>query len=460
MTDIQLMPHQEDGVVFLGERDVALLHWDQGTGKTYAAVRACDRAQLLNEEEGMPPLPILVICPAVARRNWRREFLKAQTRDRQIIVMEKGRTPIASSGVVIVSYDLAHRPEVWAELMKRDYDALILDEVQYIKNPKALRTQAVFGRRRHYPSGLISKAYQCWALSGTPAPNHIGELFPWLKATHPERVPAGYNQFIRMYCRVEETPWGPKVVGNNKDQVRRLMNNIGDDVSRIHKADVLPDLPPIRFSPVEVSGDQTAAQVRDLEDQYRADLEQLLENIQGRAPEPAAHLTTLRRITEMAKIGDLLSTLSAELTDHAIEKVVVFANFIDSIDAIAAGLTEYGTAVVHGAIMPKNRQLAIDRFQNDPECRVFVGQTIAAGTAITLHADGACQDVVMVSADWVPGNNAQAIARVHRIGQPGSVTARFLHLANSIDEVVIDTLMKKTANLCSAFQEERKHHAA
>ncbi|MFX7040781.1 helicase-related protein, partial [Acinetobacter baumannii] len=76
-------------------------------------------------------------------------------------------------------------------------------------------------------------------------------------------------------------------------------------------------------------------------------------------------------------------------------------------------------------------------------CRVFVGNVRAAGTGLTLTA---ASDIVMLESSWTPADNAQALMRVHRVGQSAAkVRARFIMLANSIDEVVSDTVARKTA---------------
>ena len=95
--NIELMEHQEEGANWIAAncgRDL-LLHWDQGIGKTYAAIVGGDRLGAIN---------ILVICPAVGRRNWKREVAACQTMDRPITVVEKrADLPDDPEGVVIVS---------------------------------------------------------------------------------------------------------------------------------------------------------------------------------------------------------------------------------------------------------------------------------------------------------------------------------------------------------------------
>ncbi len=188
---VELMPHQTAGAEFLALQSTALLYWDQGSGKTYAVGTAIDIVQELNEEEGFVLKPTLVLCPAVARRNHAREFKLCQTRRRNIVVVEDSKADFANADLIICSYDLAARPEVHAKLMEQRYDVLVLDELQYCKNPDAKRTRAVFGVRTQ--PGIVAQADQVFALSGTPAPNHIGELYPWIREAHPEaiRLPSG-----------------------------------------------------------------------------------------------------------------------------------------------------------------------------------------------------------------------------------------------------------------------------
>jgi SWI/SNF-related matrix-associated actin-dependent regulator 1 of chromatin subfamily A len=463
----KLMPHQEIGAGYLAGQPEALLYWDQGVGKTPTAVVACDISQKMSIEEGAELLPILVICPAVARRNWGREFEKWQTRDRKIVVVESGKTDVTNADVIICSYDAIVRG-FGPTAFSGSYDVIILDELQYCKNVKALRTRSIFGTGGARGQGLVKRGRQLWALSGTPAPNNISEIYPWLRGARPDLIRdhngrvLSFTRFTHTFCDVEETRFGNVIRGNKKEPARELWSAMSDHVDRVRKQDVLQDLPPVRFSEVEVSGDKTAGQVRRLEETHRAEMNAVINAIRGQGSSEDAlfHLTTLRRITELCKVGDTIDILTPELEDQAIKKVCVFATFIDSIEALVDGFSQFGAVTVHGQVPPKARQSAIDNFMADPDTRVFVGQITAAGTAITLHADGDCQDVLFVSADWVPSQNAQAVARVHRMGQTGSVHARFLHLANSIDESVVKTLMHKSRQLSDMVGEEGQHHAA
>ena len=88
------------------------------------------------------------------------------------------------------------------------------------------------------------------------------------------------------------------------------------------------------------------------------------------------------------------------------------------------------------------RQAAVDRFQNDPGCSLFIGNLIAAGVGLTLTA---ASHVVFAELDWVPGNVSQAEDRCHRIGQKNSVLVQHLVIDGSIDAEMAKRIVAKQA---------------
>ena len=90
------------------------------------------------------------------------------------------------------------------------------------------------------------------------------------------------------------------------------------------------------------------------------------------------------------------------------------------------------------------RALAVEDFQTRPGTRLFIGQILAAGTAITLTA---ANEVAIVEPSWVPGENVQAIARAHRLGQRDSVLASFLFLPGTLDERIMSVFRRKASEI-------------
>src|SRR5439155_1581888 len=99
-------------------------------------------------------------------------------------------------------------------------------------------------------------------------------------------------------------------------------------------------------------------------------------------------------------------------------KVIVFAHHHEVVDALMEEFGNEAVKVDGRVTKPETRQAAVDRFQTDPTCKVFVGSIMAAGVAITLTA---ADTVVFAELDWVPGNVSQAEDRAHRIGQLSTV---------------------------------------
>jgi SWI/SNF-related matrix-associated actin-dependent regulator of chromatin subfamily A-like protein 1 len=450
-----LFPYQRLGVDFLAARRVGLLLDTMGLGKTAQAIRAADTigAQRL-----------LIICPAIARTNWARELVKFGLLPRKVqVIISATQTIKPDADGVIVSYDLAAKPAIRRKLLARRFDVLIADEAQALKSRTARRTRAVYGPRCDGEGGLVARAERVWLLTGTPMPNHAGEIWSHLNALLPEAIMVGgrrltHPEFLDRYCVVCPTQYGPRVVRNrNTAELRRA---IEPHVLRRRTEDVLPDLPAIRWTTVVVDPGEALAELQAAEaGPELISLRTVLEAATARAElaaSPTADsdaliertlrtesiaLARLRRLTGIAKAGATVDLLRHELASGALAKVVVFAHHREVLRTLAAGLTRYGMVAIDGDTSPRRRQQVIDRFQSEPATRAFIGQITAASTAITLTA---ASHVVFAEASWVPADNLQAAKRCHRIGQTRPVLVRFISLAGSLDEAITAVLRRKT----------------
>jgi SWI/SNF-related matrix-associated actin-dependent regulator 1 of chromatin subfamily A len=133
---------------------------------------------------------------------------------------------------------------------------------------------------------------------------------------------------------------------------------------------------------------------------------------------------------------------SIEKTEEALElnkKVIIFCNFNDEMDYF---LRHFGSKAVsvRGGMTDKQKQMSVDRFQEDDSCMVFVGQIKAAGVGLTLTK---AEIVIMNSLDWVPGNHEQAEDRAYRIGQKETVNIYYMLIDGTIDTLVWHILNEK-----------------
>ena len=158
--------------------------------------------------------------------------------------------------------------------------------------------------------------------------------------------------------------------------------------------------------------------------------------------ETTGHITTLRRLVGEAKAPVFAKQLIDEI-DGGLEKVVVFCCHKRPVEILCEVLTHHkvGYVKIDGSVSDNARAHAVEAFQSNPKVKVFIGNVVAAGTGLTLTA---ASQLVMLESDWTPANNAQALKRVHRIGQTQHTHVRFISLAKSIDEEVSKSVARKT----------------
>jgi SWI/SNF-related matrix-associated actin-dependent regulator 1 of chromatin subfamily A len=148
-------------------------------------------------------------------------------------------------------------------------------------------------------------------------------------------------------------------------------------------------------------------------------------------------LSKLRHATALAKVPLVVDHVKNALL--ASPKLVVFAHHRDVVSEIAAAFGDTAVTLT-GSDTTEQRQAAVDRFQEDADCTVFVGSIRAAGLGLTLTASA---HVVFAELDWVPAHLTQAEDRTHRIGQRDSVLVQHLVLQSSLDARMVRTLIKK-----------------
>ena len=162
-----------------------------------------------------------------------------------------------------------------------------------------------------------------------------------------------------------------------------------------------------------------------------------LEGKKGNPFKELVEMTLLRTFIAMETVP-----YTIEKTEEALElgkKTIIFCNFNDEMDAF---IRHFGDKCVclRGGMTDKQKQLSVDKFQEDDNCMVFIGQIKAAGVGITLSA---AEIVIMNSLDWVPGNHEQAEDRAYRIGQNKTVNIYYMLIDDTIDTLVWNILNEK-----------------
>lgn len=404
---LKYLPFQKEAIEFAIERSSVLLGDEMGLGKTVEAIG------FLNCHPEVDTL--LVVCPASLRINWAREI--------SVWLI----SPCVD--ITIINYDILSRLD-----MKKEYDVVIFDEFHYLKSRSAKRSRLCRQIRATYKLGL----------TGSPLLNRPKEAWHLLHILDPVAWPMNsYNKFAVRYCNGHMGFWGWDDNGfSHLDELRELLKPL---MIRRLKSEVLKELPAKRRQVVEIPGKGLSAElkaalseargrVEHLEDTYKNDVEKLDDAVATVWMEMAA----LRHSVGLAKVP-----MAVELITDALEsgeKIVVFAHHRDVVEGLCIGLTKYCPVFVRGDVSQTDRQYAVDRFQTDKDCRVFIGNIQAAGTGITLTASS---HVIFVEMDWTPGVMSQAEDRVHRIGQRESVLVQHLVLEGSLDAYMAKRLVSK-----------------
>lgn len=441
-----LFPFQLEGASWLAERRVALLADEMRLGKSPQTVRACDEIKAER---------ILVVAPAVARINWAREFERWSERKRAVqALLQLCDVPVAP--VVTCSYEYATRET--RKLKREEWDVLVLDEVHFLKSVDARRSHAIFGR-----DGLVRSAKRIWALSGTPAPNHAGEIWILLYTFGVTKL--GYEEWVSKYCATVRTGFGNgyKIVGTKREKIPELKTMLASCMKRRTMREVRPQIKSPLYSQFVVEPGSVEGLV-NLDAELHAVLEKqrsLLTSSLSREGMTddeklrmleglAGSVSTLRRYLGLQKVAPAFELVSEELKAKNYAKIVIFCIHKDVARALEKRFRAegFGVATITGETDPATRQEAQDRFNSDSNVRVFIGNILAAGTNITLAA---ARDILFVEQDWVPGNNAQAARRCAHLKNEDQISVRFLAVASALDESVTRTLARKTSELEKIF---------
>ena len=410
---VTLAGYQREAVAFIRHHDhTCLLADDMGLGKTLEAIAS---AQFL-------PGRVLVVCPASAREVWRREVGKFTTAT--VAVLGPGADPALAQGpekYLVTGYDnLAAfdlRPEA--------FDLVVLDESHYVKNAATGRARAVREKLSAIPRRLV--------ISGTPVMNAPEEMRAQLAFLHPDEwSDAGW--FRRRFVEPFEEG-APEV---REAVLRRLRQFLEGVCIRREKATALPDLPPksLLWHRVKLPPEARRAYVA-LEEEF-----QVLAASEGdgflSSSKASGRLERLKQSALAGKMPEALAFLRQVL--DAGEKVVVFSRYRNALSSLQDELAPHGPVVLHGETSPEERAEAERRFQEDPACRVFLGQLVAAGTALTLVAG---THAVFLDLSWNPADHRQAMDRIHRRGQTRPVTVHFFLAEETVDEDVAHVLDEK-----------------
>lgn len=438
----KLLPYQRAGVSYILKEKNVILADEPGLGKTMQAIASINFAS-----RGEFATRAVVVCPSSIKDNWLKELDFFQENFWEVIIVNSGKQQFVdkllkskkSNTLIIVNYEYLKNRIVSDQLKRFSPNFLVLDEAHYIKNPKSKRYKCIAHELIPNWKELQMKIL----LTGTPIQNRPIEIRSLMLISKPD-VLEPYREFRRFafkYCDGRMGKWGFEASGSSNEEELGLRLALGGAIIRRKKENVLPQLPDKTMTMLVFEGNTDAKRVLKKYD-VLFDFEAVLKNPTFWQKNSNEHIATARRELAIAKLADSIEAIKELL--ESVDKVVIFAWHTEIMDALENAFKEYKPAFIAGRTKTETRQAEVDRFQNDPACRVFIGNILAAGVGITLTA---ASHIEFVESSWVPGEIFQAVDRCHRIGQKSSVSARFHVVKGSIDEAVIGSLISKNLTI-------------
>jgi len=434
-----LYPYQAEGALFAATAGRALIGDDMGLGKTIQAIAA---AELLSRHGGVAR--VLVVCPTSLKHQWQREIERFSTRKAVVVHglrparQQQWSDPGEDGWARITNYDTLERDldliNAWAP------DLVIADEAQRIKNWNTVAARAL--KRIASPYAIV--------LTGTPLQNRLEELISIVQFVDRQRLGPTWRLLHEHQLRDD----AGRVVGYR--DLDRIGATLAPIMLRRRKDQVLPQLPErvdnTFFVPLtdaqRVHHDENGDTVRRIVQRWRrtgflSDADQRLLTCALQNMRMACNSTyLLDGETDHGSKVDELDMLLEEMFTQPDAKAVVFSQWVRTHELIIRRLEArgWGHVLFHGGVPSDQRAALVDRFHEDPACRVFLS-TDAGGVGLNLQH--AAATVVNMDLPWNPAVLEQRIGRVHRMGQRRNVQVVNFVAQGSIEEGMLGVLAFK-----------------
>ena len=443
----ELRPYQARGVGWLAFLEKwglgACLADDMGLGKTIQTI-----GFLLNlRQKDSLSKPTLLICPTSVLNNWEREVYKFAPTLKTLIhhgdKRSKGKTfakQVKDKQLVITSYSLVDRDLKTLEAV--DWEGVVLDEAQNIKNPTAKQSQAV----RKLPAGFRI------ALTGTPVENRLSELWSILDFLNPGFL--GTRAFFQKRFAVPIEKYG------DRDSLQTLRSLVQPFILRRLKTDknIIQDLPEKQEMNVfcglsaEQAGlyqqlaDNSLQEIEDSEGIKRRGLiltlllrlkqlcnhPELIKSKTKNKKSPENNHNFAYRSGKLLRLEEMLEEVIAEG-----DRALIFTQFSEWGKLLQPYLQQKFKSDIlflYGATRRQQRQEMIDRFQNDPNGpQIFILSLKAGGTGLNLTR---ANHVFHVDRWWNPAVENQATDRAFRIGQKRNVQVHKFVCTGTLEEKI------------------------
>lgn len=414
-------------ITYLLENNLgACLADDMGLGKTLQAI-----AVITNLHKKKLSEKTLIVMPKSLVFNWESEINKFSPDLKVGIYYGTNRDmeTFKNYEVILTTYGTIRNDIEDLKDIKLDF--VILDESQNIKNIYSQANKAIM---------LLNTRYRL-ALSGTPIENNLLELYSLFRFLNPTML-GSIENFNRYYML-------PIQKDNDKNAMEELKKRIYPFILRRVKKEVLKDLPEKIEKTLFIEMNKEQKRFYEERRAYYYNLVHLSIKTNGLNKSQFSILQALNELRQIASCPEnknpaLYSNKKIAVIENAIEavknnhKVLIFANYLSSIDSICRELSERGIKYLSMTGDTKDRHSLVDKFQNDSSYKVFVMTLKTGGVGLNLTA---ADTIFIYDPWWNKTVENQAIDRAYRLGQDNTVFAYKMILKDTIEEKIL-TLQK------------------
>ena len=433
----ELRHYQKEGVNWINFLDDmkwgGILADDMGLGKTLQILT------FIQQQIKTDKTTNLIIVPTTLLFNWKAEIEKFAPKIKAFfhygVNREKSTKGFEKYHIVFTSYGVLLRDIEY--LKEYQFNYLILDESQAIKNPAS----------RRFKAANLIKAKNRLALTGTPIENSTFDLYAQMSFVNPAMF-GGVKNFKDNYSN-------PIDKDGNEIVASELQKIINPFVLRRTKEQVAQELP---AKTEDIIYCEMEPEQRTIYDAYRNEYRnKLLKNVeeQGVAKSKMMVLEALTRLRQICdspslikdvdynqqsvKVKEIFETISYKTANH---KILVFSQFVGMLSLIKTELEKHNISYEYldGKSTTKQRESSVNNFQNNDDLRVFLISLRAGGTGLNLTS---ADYVYIIDPWWNPAVENQAIDRCYRIGQDKKVFAYRMICKNTVEEKIMDLQAKK-----------------
>jgi len=411
----------------------ALIALQMRLGKTFVALRWLKR----HPKAG----PAVVVCPEIGKWHWEK-IAKRYYGIRSVVL--SGETPhkrkfIHNNRLYILNWKIL---PYWVEFLQgADVTVPILDEVHYIKESTTLCYEAAYELASGLPYLL--------ALGGTPLKSKPKELFNILNLLRPDK----YDSIVKFqwrYCKPKHKPWGWEYNGSSHlDELHNDMN--AWCMVRDLREDVTNDLPKERnvvTIPISCRSEYEEAEYNFI-NWLRG--RSVIRATKAKKAERLVQMGYLKRLAASLKMPGVLKWIDDWLEEND-GKLAVFAIHQNIIKELKVKYKDI-CVVVDGHVRGKKRQLAVKTFQRRKWCRLFIGQTKAAGTVIELSKAAIG---VGLEFDWTPGDVTQWEDRIYEQNSGKALVIYYLVARHTVEHKLCEILQLRSGVLSEVLDGNKK----